>query len=245
MSNSFFHFKSFSIYKQTKGLKVGTDACVLGALAQFQNAKTILDIGTGSGILALMMAQKHPEAKILAIEKTKAIAEQAQFNVQSSAFADQIQVIERNILELESEQIFDGIIANPPYFDNHLKGQEPSKNNAMHIEDLHPEKLLNTCFKLMHEHSTMWLIYPANTAVSVLNYWQSIGGFILEQIHVYERGNKHIRTILCLGLKPGESQLKQIVLKTETGEISEAFRQLMQDFYLENTDVYKAKKQAD
>jgi tRNA1(Val) A37 N6-methylase TrmN6 len=62
---------------------------------------------------------------------------------------------------------------------------------------------------------------------------------------VYERANKHIRTILCLGLKPGESQLKQLILKTESGKISEAFRHLMQDFYLENTDVYKVKKQAN
>jgi len=241
LSNSFFHFKSFSIYKQTKGLKVGTDACVLGALAQFQNAKTILDIGTGSGILALMMAQKHPEAKILAIEKIKAIAEQAQFNVQSSAFAHQIQVIERNILELESEQTFDGIIANPPYFDNHLKGQESFKNDAMHIEDLDPKTLLNSCLNMMHSKSLLWLIYPANIAEMASSFWQSIGGSTHKIIKVYERDNKHIRTIICLGLIPLKPEIETLHLKTDSGSLTPEFRQLMQDFYLENTDVYKAK----
>ena len=241
MSNSFFHFKSFSIYEQTKGLKVGTDACVLGALAQFQNAKTILDIGTGSGILALMMAQKYPEANIIAIEKIRTIVEQAQFNIQKSPFANKIQVVESNFIDFTTTIKFDGIIANPPYFDNHLKGQESFKNDAMHIEDLDPKTLLNSCLNLMHSKSLLWLIYPANIAEMASSFWQSIGGSTHKIIKVYERDNKHIRTVISLGLIPLKPEIETLHLKTDSGSLTPEFRQLMQDFYLENTDVYKAK----
>lgn len=243
MGNSFFHFKQFSIYKQSKGLKVGTDACVLGGLACLPEAKSILDIGTGSGVLALMMAQKHPEANIVAIEKHQDIAEQAAYNIEHSAFRDRISMIQTNVLDFKAESCFDLIVSNPPYFNQHLKGAEALKNSAMHIEDLHPEALLKTCRDFMHLNSQLWLVYPTEQAMGCRSHWVNNGGFVKAIYHIHHKKDHGIRQVICLTLHPCQCIEETLVLKTEDGHLTESFRQLMHDFYLENTDVYKAPKQ--
>ena len=243
MGNSFFHFKQFSIYKQSKGLKVGTDACVLGGLACLPEAKSILDIGTGSGVLALMMAQKHPEANIVAIEKHQDIAEQAAYNFEHSPFRDRISMVQTNVLDFKADFAFDLIVSNPPYFNQHLKGSEALKNSAMHIEDLSSEALLKTCRQIMHHNSQLWLIYPCEQAMECQNKWLAEGGYVKAIYHINHKKDQSIRQVVCLTLHPCQCVEDTLVLKTKEGHLTESFRQLMQDFYLENTDVYKAPKQ--
>lgn len=245
MGNSFFHFKQFSIYKQSKGLKVGTDACVLGGLTTFTEAKSILDIGTGSGVLALMMAQKHPEANIVAIEKHQDIAEQAAYNIEHSPFKERIKLIQANVLDFKAEQTFDLIVSNPPYFNQHLKGAESLKNSAMHIEDLHLEALLKSCRHFMHNNSQFWLIYPNEQAIDCQSRWINDGGYVKAVYHIHHKKDQSIRQVLCLTLASCQCVEQTLVLKTEEGHTTESFRQLMDEFYLENSDVYKAPKQSN
>lgn len=116
-----FRFKQFTIAHQSEGLKVNTDGCLMGALANYQLPKNCLDIGTGTGVIALMLAQKFPEALVTAIELNPLAFQQAQLNIEASKFNSQINLIEQDIKEFSSSP-FDLIVCNPPYFKNHLKG---------------------------------------------------------------------------------------------------------------------------
>ena len=121
MGNSFFHFQQFSIFSQDKGLKVNSDACILGAIAEFDNPIHCLDIGTGTGVIALLLAQRYPNTQLTAIEIEKSVYEQATDNIQKSVFNNRIVTLNADALEYPFAHKFDLIVCNPPYFKNHLE----------------------------------------------------------------------------------------------------------------------------
>ena len=114
MSNSVFKFKKFAVNQDQCGMKVGTDGVLLGAWARGGNR--VLDIGTGTGVIALMLAQRFPKAKITAIDIAEEACRQAKENVSASPFAHQVQVEHTSLQEFESAERFDCIVSNPPFF---------------------------------------------------------------------------------------------------------------------------------
>ena len=121
MANPYFQFKQFTVWHDRCAMKVGTDAVLLGSWIHVENAQRLLDVGCGCGLIALMAAQRCPEGKIVAIEIDPDAAQQAKENVQSSPWADRIQVIQEDFAKFTDENKFDVIFSNPPYFANSLK----------------------------------------------------------------------------------------------------------------------------
>ena len=137
MRYSYFRFKQFVIHQERSSMKVCTDSCILGAwtAVQLKNVKTILDIGTGTGLLPLMLAQKS-ESIIDAIESDRESAGQARENVQLTPWSDRIHIIEGDVREFIGEDRYDWIITNPPFFESDLRSPERKKNEAKHDESL-------------------------------------------------------------------------------------------------------------
>ena len=130
-----FRFKQFTIRQNVNPQKVGTDSMLLGAWSK-GNFNHILDIGTGTGILALMMAQQNPDARIVALEPDPASLAEAIENFNDSVFKHRITGVESSLQQFESAEKFDLIISNPPYFENSTLSANEHKNRARHTDQL-------------------------------------------------------------------------------------------------------------
>src|SRR6478736_3632457 len=142
MPNDVFEFKQFKIKQDRCAMKVGTDAVLLGAWVVPNGSKKILDIGTGTGVIALMLAQKS-SAGILAIDIDRESTEQAGINVAESIFHSQIKVVHTSFQELvkNSSEKFDLIVTNPPYFIDSFKNPSERSTTARHTDSLSFEDL--------------------------------------------------------------------------------------------------------
>lgn len=175
-------FKQFRVQDDACGMKVGTDALLLGSwagttsTAAGQSVQRILDIGTGSGVLALMLAQRFPTALIDAVELEPEAAQQATANVAQSPFANRIQVHQRAIQGWSQEA--DLIVCNPPFFHNHPKSQDRKRNLARHDDTLPLRVLFSTASVCLGAHGSFDLVFPEDRTQEVAEEAQK-HGFIL------------------------------------------------------------------
>ena len=226
-------------------MKVGIDGVLLGAWAHHASIspKTVLDIGTGTGLLALMLAQRFPLAKIDAVEIDKEAADQASDNVQASPFAGQIQVFPNAIqaFQKSKEGDYDLIVSNPPYFSNSLLAPDEGRRLARHALALSHKELLNCAGLLLAPQGQFCLILPWDIGRTFLKEAMRRGWSVYTSCSVQPRpGRLPNRVLLQLGRtpawdKPKEDQL--CIYAAEKGkEWSEAFKHLTQDFYLSADD---------
>jgi tRNA1Val (adenine37-N6)-methyltransferase len=156
-----FTFKKFRLYQQQVGLKVCTDACILGAWSPLGNATRLLDIGTGTGLLALMLAQRSASmARIEAVELETAAYFQALQNIQHSPFAHKIRLFHTAIQNFKPKWGYDFIIVNPPFFQNHTPAQEKKRHLALHTETLPFEDLLAALTRLLLPEGRVAILLP-------------------------------------------------------------------------------------
>jgi tRNA1Val (adenine37-N6)-methyltransferase len=182
MPNDTFDFKKFSIKQDKCAMKVGTDAVLLGAWIISNGSRNILDIGTGTGVISLMLAQKS-SANILAVEIDKQSTEQAKLNVSQSNYFSQIQVENVSIQDLaqKSEKKFDLIVTNPPYFIDSYKSIESNRTIARHSDSLPFEELIDSVIKLLDVKGKFCLILPKNEA-GIFRKMAEIKGLYLSKL---------------------------------------------------------------
>jgi tRNA1Val (adenine37-N6)-methyltransferase len=156
--NHTFTFKQFSINQDRSAMKVCTDAVFFGAVIDPAEAKNILDIGTGTGLLALMMAQRS-EASIVGIDIDPAAVQQAKENVLASKFKDRIEVFEAPVQQYDG-QLFDFIISNPPFFQNSLLSSKKTLNLAHHAQTLKLAELLEAVARLLKKEGRFAVLLP-------------------------------------------------------------------------------------
>jgi tRNA1Val (adenine37-N6)-methyltransferase len=155
-----FHFKQFSIDDSTCAMKVGTDAVLLGSWIQASAESRILDIGTGCGILALMMAQRNPGIPVDAVEVDPDAAAQAEGNARLSPWSDKVQVFSSSIQEftVSRTNTYSLIVSNPPFF---TKSGDPARNLARHTDSLPLRELISCCIRLLEPNGRAAFIFPA------------------------------------------------------------------------------------
>lgn len=240
LSNSFFHFKQFSITAQETGLKVGTDACLLGAFAEHNEPEHCLDIGTGTGVVALFLAQKYRKAETIAIEMEPAVYRQALKNISESPFSERIHPLEGDFLNFQSKLRFDLMVCNPPYFSESLQKQNSPLNRAIHNLGLPVEGLLSQVARLLSESGRFWVIYPPYEAGIMQEKAKAEGLHIHRIVQIFNKPGKHFRTLLCFQKTfIANPEQKDLMMHEADGSRTEAFRLLMSPFYLENTEKYK------
>ncbi|NLE32250.1 MAG: methyltransferase [Bacteroidales bacterium] len=159
MGQPSFDFKRFSVRHDACAMKVGTDAVLLGAWVDVSDAERFLDVGTGTGLLALMVAQRTANASIDALEIDTAGAAQALRNVADSPWPDRIRVVQADARSW-FEGFYDHIISNPPYFRQALKAPEKKRNQARHDETLRWEDLAALAERLLSPDGRLSLILP-------------------------------------------------------------------------------------
>jgi len=232
-------------------MKVGTDAVLLGSWAHirrggamappvFQGAMAppalLLDIGTGTGVIALMLAQRFPDAHITALEIDEEAAKQARGNVEGSAWADRIEVVQADfrIWSPDDSSMFDLIICNPPYFTRSLKNPDFLRAKARHDDDLPLGVLLPKASGLLTPEGKISLILPVERTEEALELAAKCGLFILRRTDIRGNPGTAIRRVLLeWGREEGPWEADQLIVETEVrGVYTEEYRRLTGEFYL-------------
>lgn len=162
MRSKSFKFKQFEIFHDKCAMKVGTDGVLLGAWVSVSDCNKILDVGTGTGLIAMMIAQRNRTAKICAIEIDNDASLQAIENVSRSDFASQISILNVpfNDFVNQTDQIFDHIVCNPPYFSKSLHSPNYARTRARHNIDLSVIELIENSKTIMHPSSKLSVVFP-------------------------------------------------------------------------------------
>lgn len=182
MSNDYFQFRQFRVRQQRCAMKVGTDGTLLGAWAQMPMARgRILDIGTGTGLIALMMAQRFPDASVVGIDIDSEAVAQAQENVEESPFAQRITIRQADVLQFDDEGKFDAIVCNPPYFVNALTCPDQQRTTARHTVSLSYEGLMQRVARLLTTEGLFSVVIPVDSR-SALETAAYLNGLFLSRV---------------------------------------------------------------
>jgi len=235
MSNNVFEFKQFKIIQDKCAMKVGTDAVLLGAWVNVANVKTILDIGTGTGIISLMLAQKSG-AKIDAIDIDKNSYDQAVENVNECKWKDRIHVFHESLQQysIQSEKKYDLIVSNPPYFVDSSKAQEASRTFARHTDQLHYDELLKGVLKLLNPTGKFYLILPTKEAEQFREMAEQNKLYLTKQAKVVTRTDKTEKRLLMRYefTQRAFSEDTIVIEKDERHSYTDQYKELTKDYYL-------------
>jgi tRNA1Val (adenine37-N6)-methyltransferase len=243
MANSYFKFKQFTIHQNKCAMKVTTDACLFGALlplnslpfgsAQNKGEYHVLDIGTGTGLLSLMIAQKNNEIKIDAIEIDTQAAEQATENIAASPCTNLIQVFNEDILNFNIDKKYDCIISNPPFFEDDLQSADKAKNNAKHNTSLNLMQLLQVVDKYLSPEGFFAVLLPYHRVAYFIEESEKPGLHLSTQILVKQTmKHKFFRGVLFLSRKEVDPQQDEIIIKDAEHNYTPQFAAALKDYYL-------------
>ena len=236
MANTWFQFKQFTVHQQYAAMKVTTDSCIFGSIQpHFQPSEGIrmLDIGAGTGLLSLMVAQNNPGATIIAVEIDGAAAAEAAVNIAASPFSRNIKLVERNILNFTPEEKYHHIFCNPPFYEKQLLSPNKGKNVAHHADDLTMAKLIPLIKK--------WLL-PAGTASLLIPFYRENEGLELinaQNLHPLSiirvkqtPAHNPFRSILMFSQKKQECSKNEITIRDMENQYTPDFICMLKPFYM-------------
>ena len=233
-SDKAFYFKQFHIHHDRCGLKVGTDGVLLGSWADVLNRKKILDIGTGSGLIALMLAQRSSgETKIDAVEINEQAFEQACQNVASSPWPQKIKLIHSPIQSFEAESDYDLIVCNPPYFVGSLKPIDHNRAQSRHATDLTYSDLITSAKRLIKPTGILSMVLPMREAAEFIIEAGRQGLYNKRKWSVRTFGKPINRLLLEFSLNSsGTNDVEELIIQNEKGEWTKSYLELVSPFYL-------------
>jgi tRNA1Val (adenine37-N6)-methyltransferase len=218
-------------------MKVCTDACILGAYADVENIKRILDIGTGTGLLSLMLAQRT-QATIDAVEIDNDAYAQAKANIAESSFADRISLYHQSIQDFsehhQENYSYDLIISNPPFYQNSLQSPDSQTNKALHAATLTFDELIEAVISLLSPNGRFIVLLPPFEADQLKGVAQKKGLYLCDTLLIQHNVQKAVfRHILSFGKRAvSEYTEAMLVIHAENSNTySDKFRQLLSDYY--------------
>jgi len=233
MSNSFFKFKQFTVQQDRCAMKVGTDGALLGAWADCEGANRILDIGSGTGLISLMLAQRSELSEIQAIDIDEGAYRQSVVNFENSIFSGRISVLHTAFQEFSTDDKFDLIVSNPPFFSDSLKSPDRSRNAARHNDVLPPEYLIARSVELMSPRARLAVIIPTDRFADFHRLALQNQLFPCRQTTVFSLPHKPPKRILLEYANYSvESRNDSLLIETSPRQYSEEFIDLMKQFYL-------------
>jgi tRNA1Val (adenine37-N6)-methyltransferase len=228
-----FQFKQFKIHQDKTAMKVGTDGVLLGAWADCEEATHILDIGTGTGLISLMLAQKNKSAQITAIEIDNDAARQAMQNVNESPWQDRVTVIQTNLLDFDSIEKFDLVISNPPFFNNTFKAETDARNKARQTDSLSFDTLLARTASLLTESGKASFILPFSEKENFIDLAKEQQLFLNKILYVKGNVNTEIKRILVtFSFKETTIEEETISIEISRHNYTQEYIELVQDFYI-------------
>ncbi|MBQ8051252.1 MAG: methyltransferase [Bacteroidaceae bacterium] len=234
MSEQMFRFKQFSVAHDRCAMKVGTDGVLLGAWARVEGRRRLLDIGTGTGLVALMVAQRNAEAHVVAVEVDPDAAAQARENVANSPFAERIEVVESDIRLYAPDAPFDAILCNPPFFSEETLPPDASRALARHSSLLSFDELLAVVCRLLSADGEFHVILPLSECNRFIDSAFCRGLNLTRKCLVRTVGHKPPKRALLTFATPGHlaTDTEELVLQRPDGSRTTPYSLLTKDYYL-------------
>ena len=238
MPNTWFRFKQFKIEQEHAAMKVGTDGVLLGAWASVPGpGSRVLDVGTGTGLIALMIAQRTKEVRLDALEIDPSSAGQAEENFRSSPWKERLTCLPSSFQEYTSQCkiLYDLIICNPPFFSASSKTPSSEKNLARHDDSLSLGDIFRGSRALMKDNSIISMILPLHKDAQALELGREHQMYCKRKTLVTPAPGKPIhRVLLEFSLLPGICQEEELTIETEIRhKYTDKYLELTSEFYLE------------
>lgn len=228
-----FQFKQFSVEQHRAAFKVGTDGCLLGAWASLRDPTKALDVGTGTGVIALLLAQRFPNCQITALEVNKVAASLASQNMVNSLWASRLSLVSGRFQDFQPTEQFDLIVCNPPYFEQSLRNPDEHKALARHDIDFPwPDFVCKAAHWLAYD-GVLAMVLPSNRYNYLRQSASSMGLFPTRICQVaHKPGSAPKRVLVEFSAQPGRCVEQSLVLHDANGTLSADARALLRAFYL-------------
>ncbi len=230
-----FQFKQFSVDQTGCAMKINTDGVLLGALAEANNPTSILDIGTGTGVIALMLAQRFNIAQVDAVEIDGAAAQTAGKNFKNSPFGSRLNIYTADFVDLFDqypEKKYDLIVSNPPFHINSLESPAAKKSLAKHTDERFFESLIKGVIGHLTSNGSFWLILPLQTAELIESIIKQHTLHLKETISILSYpGSKPHREILVLTLDDVTEAERKFVIYDTPKVYSKEYQHALKDFF--------------
>lgn len=232
MSNDYFRFKQFCIHHDRCAMKVGTDGVLLGAWGCVEGHR-ILDIGTGTGLIALMAAQRNPEAKVWGVDIDEEAIFQARENIAESPFCSRIECVLQDVLAFEAEELFDAILCNPPFFTEDTLPDDKSRALARNSKNLPFPLLIKKVAELLAEDGVFSLVVPSGLVQEIVGLCLENGLHLVRRCQVHTTAQKPPRrTLLAFSRQNMKCDEQVLCLMDKDGSRSPQYHELTKEFYL-------------
>lgn len=234
MANPYFQFKQFTVFHDRCAMKVGTDGVLLGAWVNIENSQSALDIGTGTGLIALMMAQRNPTLQVDAIDIDADAIIQAKINCNQSPFAKRISIQQVDLQSYTDKTgNYDIIVSNPPFFSRALKSPDRQRTLARHNDSLSVSELISKASTLLSDKGKLSIIYPFEEKANILQNASNNNLYATRITTVYSTPDAQPKRILVELSKTHETLSENdLVIEIARHTYSDAFSSLVKDFYL-------------
>jgi tRNA1Val (adenine37-N6)-methyltransferase len=232
--NNWFEFKQFRIEQHKTAMKVGTDGVLLGAWTPVLGARRILDVGTGTGLIALMLAQRSG-AIIDAVEIDPMACEEAEFNFRQSVWSDRLRIlnIDFQLFAESAQEPYDLIVTNPPFFINSLKTKSHALSVARHNDFLSFDQIVTGARKLLAGTGRLCVILPFVSNIEFRETARLAGFYLRQQTKIIPKaGGIPKRVLLEFGLEAAYPMENELSLIDESGFYSETYKILTAPYYL-------------
>jgi tRNA1Val (adenine37-N6)-methyltransferase len=229
--SSIFNFKQFAVDQNGSTMKINTDGVLLGAIASQDDPIRILDIGTGTGVIALMLAQRYPAAFVEAIEIDRDATSCATVNFEHSKFAPRLTAFHNDILDFETTHQYSLIVSNPPYHINSLQNPDKRKKLARHTDQSFLHDLVHKASALLAPGGSLWLILPLPVASDIELHAGKSSLSLFKEISVADKpGKQEVRQILGFSRVSDTHIKEKVYIRDEHGQYSETYQKLLKDF---------------
>ncbi|MEN7547328.1 methyltransferase [Rapidithrix thailandica] len=227
-----FRCKQFDVYQDRCGMKVGTDGMLLGAWAGVHQVQRILDVGTGTGLLSLMMAQRNVLANIDAVELDEHASQQAKENFLRSPWKERLHIHEGCYEQFQTLHTYDLIVSNPPYFENSLKPELDQRKKARHTDSLSLESFLAKSLDLLKPEGRIQVILPVEQGERLIRLGKELGLCLIKRCKVCPGPDKPVfRYLLSLQKIPGTIEEEKLFIYQKGNQYSEKYIELTKGFY--------------
>lgn len=229
-----FLFRRFSLVHSRSAMKIGTDGVLAGAWADAGDARTILDIGTGCGIIALMMAQRFPQARIDAIDTDKGSLEDAAYNFAASPWADRLTLIGGDFASYSFGKKYDFIVSNPPFYSEDTESPDASRASARNTKALPPQAIAARCAGLLSAEGRIAVIYPYSFKTSITGVFAQYGFLPCAVTDVRDSPSTPLkRSLMCFSRDNNTiCKTDELCIRSEDGMWSDVYRSLTGDFHI-------------
>ncbi len=229
--SSIFRFKAFDIHQENSALKIGADAMLLGSFVNAHGARTAIDIGAGTGVLSLMLAQQYPNLQIDAVEIDEMSFTDCVKNFNQSNWTDRLNARCMDVLQWNPAKKYELIVSNPPFYTNSLINADERIARTKHAAFLPLKELVSWMCEALHDNGVCWVIWPYASRNEYLEQIDLYGLHLTAEIIINSKPNKPSRVIYAFAKKSAIVNSTEFTIRDEKGNYTDAYIERTKHFH--------------